>query len=119
MTISFALTSINRRHATSESRVVPAASVWEPARGCRDVPTGTRVRTLTPVCSDAPVALEGDSGEEVASNRREMRRENRRSFLLGAALGFTLVAGSLHLLMEEAPDTQTGYASTVTAEFAK
>lgn len=48
-----------------------------------------------------------------------MRRENRRTFLLGAVLGFTLVAGSVHLLIQEDPVAYPGYVSTVTAEVAK
>lgn len=119
MTISSVLTSDNRRRGTSISRVVPAASVWEPTSGHCATQVSTRVRTLAPNCSRPMLATDGESPAGALRVAGDIRRENRRTFLLGAALGFTLVAGSLHLLTEEEPAVEPGYVSTVTAVVAK
>ena len=119
MTYSSVLNSTNRRHNTSISWVVPAASVWEPTPGRCGAQVGAPVRTLTPNCPRSLSATEGESPTGALRGAGDIRRENRRTFLLGAALGFTLVAGSLHLLAEAEPALEPGYVSTVTAEVAK
>ena len=119
MTTSMNLNSTYRRRENSNTRVVPAAAVWEPNSSVTRQGSASHVRTLAPhsvrTLGGAPAATQQDS----LSNAREQRREHRRTYLMGAMLGFAIVGGSLHLLAQEDPATSVGYVDTITADVAK
>lgn len=100
--------AVMSRHCTS--RVVPAATVWEPAEAESGVVSAPTVRRLEP-CNRTHRLTSGESlgSPEISTRSPEARgmREATQAYLVGGLFGLSLVIGTMLAGPSEDPVTAT------------
>lgn len=98
------------------SRVVPAATVWEPAEGSAGAGRTPEVRRLSPVIrTHQPAPGELFSRPEVSSGTPQKRQigETTQAYLVGGLFGLSLVIGTVLAGPVEDPVTATSTEHSV------